>query len=654
MRHIETDDFVNAMEDHWVHTLGNVSSDALRHVWDQLGYVFTQNITSHDSLTERKRWHVVSPPTGSGKTQGAILYSAMLANGEPEEHPGVLFVTRFIQAANGIAKQINELAHAKFGAEQYGTYAVAYHSESTESIEKLREYPVLVITHRAYELALDKIGYGAENADVRQTFHFFHNWGIDTRRLVIVDEALDLVEDAHVNLDELNHTFGSIPWSIQERHPNEMRLLEGVIGIFKELVRLGGNDPERVILTQPAYDKCVELQEHKDEVKAVLDLTALRKAMRSQVKYHWKDPVEDARLRELHDERLRNLEWVLNSWLYYSKFNSKHTLHTARLLVPDEVKGAVIMDATAKTNVAYELFEHANVLTPPPDARTYRNVNLHVSRGHKTGKDFMTANAKELCEALYSDLNERIAGRSALIVTHKDVEPVLVAHSADAFNLSHTHWGNVDGSNEWRDCDVCVVFGMPFLPSHWSANVFFAYRGPQNTGWLNEPERRAFNGHADIRAALHRGQMATDLVQAVNRIRCRKVVDAEGNCPSADVYLMLPNGELGEQLLAELVSAMPGVNVLEDWEFDEAGKTKVKRTRARQSRVADAVLLYLKGMKSGERITKKSLAKELGVSVRQVERAVETEGFADKLREINVSTELRRNGRTQSLNFVRE
>lgn len=70
--------FSQRMEQHWVETLGNASSENLREIWKQLGAAFGQAIVSHGK-PEGSTWRVLQPPTGTGKTQGLCLYGAMLA-----------------------------------------------------------------------------------------------------------------------------------------------------------------------------------------------------------------------------------------------------------------------------------------------------------------------------------------------------------------------------------------------------------------------------------------------------------------------------------------------------------------------------------------------------------------------------------------------
>jgi hypothetical protein len=211
--------------------------------------------------------------------------------------------------------------------------------------------------------------------------------------------------------------------------------------------------------------------------------------------------------------------------------------------VPEEVKGAVVLDATAGCNVLYEVFEEATVLAPPPGSRSYQNVTLHVSRGHSTGKRAMFKEAKQRTAELVTNLEQTLSPNTKLFaVTHMDVEPYLVGHDT-AFDMKVGHYGAIDGSNEYRDCDAVVIFGLPYMPNTWAPNVFMAAQGMQDDDWLRTPEARAFKSHADIRRSLYEGQM----------------------------------GQM-DRLLDGIRREMPNINIVEDWKVD-AAKTVRKASK---------------------------------------------------------------------------
>jgi hypothetical protein len=188
----------------------------------------------------------------------------------------------------------------------------------------------------------------------------------------------------------------------------------------------------------------------------------------------------------------------------------------------------------------------------------------------------MKGKAKDLSRELIGELNERLGeDRKVFICTHKDVEAVLDSYEPK-FELKTGHWGAVDGSNDYRDCDTAVIFGLPYRPNTWSANVFMALEEPQTTEWLQESDKRNWKSHEDIRKSLKNGQIITSIIQAINRVRCRKVIDAEGNCPDTDIYLMLPNDGIAEEIIKGIKIEMPGIKA-RDWSFSSA-KKQVKRS----------------------------------------------------------------------------
>jgi hypothetical protein len=486
----------------------------------------------------------------------------MLSRMKRDLHPGALIVTRLKTEADQIAEKINELSGNK-------DEAFAYHSDTKDklNINDLKNYPVLIITHRAYEIALDLMG---QDGSIQQTWPFFYDWKNNNRRLVVIDEALDIVEHSQAALEGLRQTEATLSQSIRTRFPLEVQCLNDVIDILD---------------TYEKRTKKEKVKEHRVlegliKGETFPDFTSLRQVMRKEIRYDQQlgknDNLEQQRLRELHDSRIRDLNNIVKSWIYYAHTKCGPALNTARLLVPENIQGAIVLDATASSNVLYELFKPAEVITPPPDSRNYQNVTLHISKGHNTGKRYMRNKAKELSRELIGELNEKLGeDRKVFICTHKDVEPVLDSYQPK-FDLKTGHWGAVDGSNDYRDCDTAVIFGLPYRPNTWSANAFMALKGPQSSEWLQQSDNRKWRKHEDIRKSLKHGQIITSIIQAINRVRCRKVIDDEGNCPDTDIYLMLPADEIAKEILKGIRKEMPGIKTV-TWNFSSA-KRKVKRS----------------------------------------------------------------------------
>lgn len=635
---IDRELFVEAMEEHWVQRLDNVSSHALRLTWRQIGRVFNEHIANHDNPFYAKNWNVLQPKTGTGKTQGTIVYCSLLSRAPDGEHPGVLIVTRRKLDADDIKEQINKLAGREV--------AIAHHSDSKTKLSDIAAYPVVVITHRFYEIALDQLGQGAS---IEATWPYIHEWENGTRKLIVIDECIDIVEHSTGSLMGLRQTRAVITPDIEERFPEEVKALEALIELLTDVdqqKRKDGSTSEAMVA-------------HSALMEDPPDLSALREAMRRQVRYDLitlkrSDPKVLDSLRKQHDARLKSVHAILRSWSFYAKPWDVPTLNTARLLVPEGVKGAVILDATANSNVLLDIWEDARIETPYRNVRLYSNATLNYSTGHKVGKVFMVPNAKRLCRDLVADLNSRFSqDDKVLIVTHKDVEPVLMTHKAN-FQMMTAHWGAIDGSNDWKDCNKVVVFGLPYRPSTWSANLFMSFRGPVSTAWLQAEGKRPHGRHADIRRALTEGAIVVGVIQAINRVRCRKVIDEQGNCDPTSVWILLPNDQLSDRLLDSIRRDMPGIH-LHEWDYH--GQRRKTQT-PRRGKWEESLTKYLTNISHGC-IPAGHIRNTLGMSRGTLSTLIkkaqdQTSDLHNNLVSLGVRYEVQRQGKTQRGVFIRD
>ena len=530
--------FADAMEARWTSVLKNKSSPALRHAWKQIAAVYGSHIIRHSDPVQHTKWVVLDPPTGSGKTQGTMLYCSMMANLPADQHPGVLLVTRRIEDADSIAAEINKLSNKTH-------YAISDHSEKAQPVarETLADFPVLVITHSAYNAAMSR--HHDEHA-FNQTWPYFYEWQGVGRRLVVIDEAPNLVEHFHIGLDELRQTLGALPQTFREKHPIGCKVLGELVGAT-ELVASEDTCSERILPRLSPTDFGRE-----DMSSLVNGLRAVRFDQQSGSD----DTAENQRLYAIHRGRLKAVQNVITGDMYYARVDGKLTLSFSRPMVPEGVKGAVVLDATASTNVIYELFDRATILPMAKSVRSYKNVTIHVNRGQNLGKDYLAKHLDRVLIPVIDDLNTRLKDREVFFATHKGIKQKVLA-AKTSFRHAVGTWGAIDGSNTWKDYDTAVVIGLPYKPDSWTANTYQGLQGMQDTNWF-QAKSRPFGDHADIRSALKTGQIITDLVQAINRIRCRQVNDSEGNCPNAEVYLLLPEGAVGDKILNGITNSMEG------------------------------------------------------------------------------------------------
>ena len=606
--------FAAAMSEHWTSTLGNVSSPALRAVWGQLAHTFNRQIAAHGT-PEGQRWKVLQPATGTGKSQGLGVFCSMLP---AEDHPGVLIVTRLKTQADDMAKLINDLTGNP------GT-ALAYHGDNRVPVEQLATAAVLVITHRAYEIGLDAINRGQPNAS---NWCRYHEWQGGKRKLVVIDEALDIIEEAQIDLNRVKVTRAVIPFEVAEKFPAQMQAIQTLEELLVTIARMAKEQKDQQ-QGQPAKERVLSRGELP--MPTDFDMTGLRRALKDlrldRTILRMDDQQANRKLIVQYDTVLKDIETTLSNWSWYYKKLKDHTMNTARLIVPDDIEGACILDATASSNLIYQLFDSkVDVIPVPSNARSYSNVKLHISMGHAVGKTTLREKGKDEAPKLLAAIKDTLgADRKVLVVAHKSVEahftgycsptdgataaPLEDAQGCPFKTLQVGHWNALDGRNDFRDCDTVVIFGLLYRDKVWSANTFMALQGLQDNDWLNSEGDRPFQGYRDVRHSLEVGHLVVSVVQAINRVRCRKVTDEQGNCDTTDVFLLLPNDTTGKEIIEGIRAEMPGIDVL-DWDYS---KTSGTTRKPRKSNHKDALVAFARGMQAGRKAAT-VVMRELGMS----------------------------------------
>jgi hypothetical protein len=317
------------------------------------------------------------------------------------------------------------------------------------------------------------------------------------------------------------------------------------------------------------------------EAPVATDLSALRAAMR-QLPYDKRigkdDEKERQRLALRYDKVMGGAEALLDQYAYMTRTGDQHSLNSAALAVPLALPGPVVLDATAGVDLMYQLMEdRAYIIPTPPGVRDYSNVVLHVTRSSSTGKTRMEELATTRFPQLQANLAKRLSGdRKVLFCVHQHVEH-LVPTQVDlgVAEVASAHWGAIDGSNSYKDFDTAVIFGLPFRGHIWETNVFFAFQGVRDDDWHDNP---SWKEHTNVRELLQRRHLATSIIQAMGRVRLRKVIDGHGRCAPTDVFIVLPAGERGTEILRYIRQELPNISV-QDWAFDLDGpKVRVKRS----------------------------------------------------------------------------
>jgi hypothetical protein len=421
------------------------------------------------------------------------------------------------------------------------------------------------------------------------------------RKLVIIDEVIDLVLDSSMNAEEVRGLLGLIPEDLYKAFRAEVYLLEKLQEYITKASGSGAVTVSASVLhSQPMLETLDHVLEGDDFFPT--NFRELRESLYESpanlAPFRRSSTIVSEEARRGLDELIRDADAVWrNPWLWQAKDLGKITLRTAKLLVPDDVKGAVVLDAAAGENAFYEVFSKANRIPPIPGTRRYDNVTLHASMDQLTGMTTMREKATESSARLITEIETWAKGHSVLVVTHKEREGTLNRAARrltpeKGFKVTVAHWGAINGLNEWREYDTIVLFGLPHRPPQWPVSIFMACQGVQTDEWLSSTGNRPFGKHDDIKEALRVGQLVTDTIQAINRIRCRQVVDVDGNCLPADVYLLLPRGLTGKAILSGIEKAMPGIKT-KKWMFD------IRERRTRRGKYEDELVVLFRNMEPG-------------------------------------------------------
>lgn len=613
------------MNHHWTETLKMPSSEALKSLWVTIGKTFQRSII--DNINEQESpWRILQPPTGSGKTQGTIVYAVMQAKLNQQHQGqlkpvGLMVVTRRIDEAELLVTNINKMAGRPV--------AIALHSKSN-TYGDIHDHDVLVITHQGFVNALQR----DDEASKRLT-----DWKGGKRLLTIVDEALaNTIESNKVTYERLSQVLGCVPLKTRRDFLEQVKALEHLRDM---LIEYTSTEPEATA----ADDDDAEHRSNsarllwRESSGVEVSLEPLRRAMRS-IRYDHLSGVTDGvlhrRMAESVDETLKDAQGILERWAYYAKRGNEHSFNSSEFLIPLDVPGPVVLDATASQNFLYDLFEDQVTIIPTPGgARRYANVTLHVARASGVGKhrmgDTFSTRYPRLLEALEVELGPE---RSVFMCLHKDN-----AAKAESFPTHFAlrgigHWGAIDGANTWKDYDTAVIFGLPYRDNIWATNIFFALQGVQSDDWLRDPR---WKRHKDVRNVMQQRQLSASIIQAINRIRCRTVINEHGDSPQADIFIVLPKDQDGDAILESIVAEMPGLHVV-SWAFELDGP-KVKRPREGSSHAS--VIAFMKNRLPGATALP-LLQRELGITSGAMKKLRETLRDASHattaaLRELGVS-----------------
>ena len=593
------------MAQHW-RELGNEVSDDLRLSWHGMAEAFGHAMLDGMGLAQAggdkdNIWRALQLPTGTGKTQGAALYAAMLAEknrqgGPDQPRSGILFVTALIDEANKFAATVNELAGIECAA--------ARHSDNKTSVSSgaITGYDVLAITHQAYLAAL---GHELEGEDYgRLPEYLAVNSG--RRMLTIIDESIsNLVRTGSVSEQDLLLLLAGATREVREEYP---WLYNDLDQLCDAISKMDGPRDEPVGPAQLWREghPAPEWQVQKSSLNSFG--VALKANLRSLT-------AKGSQTASWFTEQINRSIETYNDLcdgegIVFEKYGRLH-VGSSRLILPDDIPGPVILDATATQEPIWTLLGTKVQITPAvPEVRSYANLAVHIARVEGVGKEAMVRRGPSVVRKALASLPPKAEDEETFVCVHKDLETKLSAEKPLPDDVHIDHWGNIDGRNDWKDCARAVLVGLSFPPLEWPDMARQAARGAKHVA--NEIDQ--LNIGPAVRFMVSNGELqdariTATIVQAINRIRCRKVIDAEGNCPTAEAFITLPDHDQGRRIIERLMTELPGVKI-DKWAFEPDGTGASDHAHFKRFEVA------VQSLSAGMHLVD-DVARQAGLSVNQ-------------------------------------
>ena len=581
----------------WTDKTKNITSAYLRETWATIFHSFERCRKLNTGATATSKRIVIPAPTGTGKTLATCYYASQL-----EKEVGMLIVTPFISEADEIVKTINYYSEE--------IKAIAFHNKSDyrTRVEELKEHQVLVITHNQFIGATDRNQnkVGVDRNKIDRLYQYLDG----KRSVVVIDEGIETIQETSLEYDDIHHLIALLNSYIGHKNSDKelkLKVEEEVKSLekFKEIFSISKgklNDGFEVLLDDGVINKHME--------KSSLSLTTTKKLNKSRKLRTFNKLANNKEGRKVA-EILKNLETIIDAdWVYYS---NNDTLHTARDALPEDT-ATVILDATSSIDYYYQMHSDIEIVGISNKVRSYENVELFITEKQRTGQNELTnkdsvSSYVETIGRLVNSSFDKVA--AVAVFTFKPIEERLNKFLDIDENslIKLDHFGNLNGKNNYRDCNTLYIIGTPFKPEFVTTNTHI----------LSNRGLACFSLEAEVieeRLSIKYSLIAADLIQAINRISCRKVIDGKGNCPNARVYLTMPDNEpLSKTILDAIKKQMPGIKICK-WDLTLVQSSR----RGPKGKYDKALIDKLNNITNKTSLT--SITKEIGLTKKQRENLI--------------------------------
>ena len=526
---IDESRFISRMTRRWKKDYGNQTTTELANAWKIILSAF------NDQLEGKQGLLTCDAVCGTGKTTSLQEACGLLAGDNPSV--GGLIVVRLISQANEVAEGINKASKREVAIPLHSGVG-GQHSEET-----INNSQFVVITHARYLASVSPSGGRMS----------FRQWVHGERKLRVCDESLDLVERHTLTQRELQDLYSRL-----SDHKRFFSHLEDQFEIeydfLRKVARKVGKGQQVMGFREGLFDEILNTQSEPIYLSSFL--STLIESPREEW-YQCKtakgiDP--DAYFQQWKEETISYIQTfdriVRYRRCFLDQFAGESRLSIGTFLLPESFDSLVVLDATSNVDAMYKYFKNTEVTRyeVPRNVRNFKNARLHFRPDASgLGKNETKKTMAKRIPQVLRWANERFskedkvlfAGHKVLVdamkavLTSKDYEFVskkfMVDGTVEFQNIDFAHYGIIDGQNKWRDYDNLVILSIPYLPTYYSPTAMMALRGDDQ--FLEDRE--------DIASS----NIAVKIIQLICRIVVRMVSDKRGNCPEADIYLLLDGDE---------------------------------------------------------------------------------------------------------------
>lgn len=504
------------------------------------------DIRNRQSEHTHNKYFVIPAPTGSGKTQCFRFYAAELAI--QNKDVGMVILSKFNSEVDETVEEINKLVGSDV--------AIAYYSgtkvKSQRNEQELDAYQIVVTTHQYFKLNHH------HNAVDKDTYRKVMSFNGHARDIVVVDEAIDLLETFEITKSMVT-TLETKAYILNRKLNSkelglELSLLSFIESNFKTLffdehIKARARHIEDKLPTLKRMS--LELNESIDTIKRLFKLDSFIVAIQSK-QLDKVDLITKGQKTKLINDA-RKLTHLLDDSLYW--YNNQKYISS---VLEKPTASTVLFDATANINTLYDNIDYATVVQPLPEVKRYDNVALnYVELDVGLGGDSIDKNLKSHFDnltLLYRNINPEDFNDSVVVFTKKVLREFCEKNEIPS---SIDHFGNLVGVNHYKEDNHILIYGIPYKPDSLHYNNLYQSFGDS-----------IFDKDAGgLISELAHTNISSDIVQAINRGRCRKVID--GQAPETHIYLTLAkrDGKLNRRILSDIEQSMPGVQI-DEWAID--------------------------------------------------------------------------------------